>query len=280
VHYGLCTFPTEYSISPAELARAAEERGFESLWVAEHSHIPASRRTPFPAGGDLPRIYYEVMDPFVALATAASVTTTLKLATGVCLLVQRDAIQTAKMVASLDQLSQGRFLFGVGAGWNAEEIEQHGTPFARRGTVLRERIEAMKRLWTDERAEYHGEFVRLEPSFAWPKPRQKPWPPIHVGGGWPAGAKRAVQWGDGWIPVGIPDVAAAKLPELRRMAEAAGRDPARLEVSIYYAPADVPALVRLRDAGIARVVFGVPSEPAEKVLPLLDRLAATAREVG
>jgi len=280
VHYGLCTFPTGYSIPPADLARAAEERGFESLWVAEHSHIPASRRTPFPGGGELPKIYYDVMDPFVALASAASVTTKLKLATGVCLLIQRDPIQTAKMVASLDQLSRGRFLFGVGAGWNAEEMEHHGTPFARRTRVLRERIEAMKQLWTEQQAEYHGEFVDFGPSFAWPKPVQKPWPPIHVGGGWPGGARRAVRWGDGWIPVGIPDVAAAKLPELRRMAEEAGRDPAKIEVSIYYGPTEAQALARLREGGIARVVFGVPSEPAEKVLPLLDRLAATAREVG
>ena len=280
MHYGICTFPTEHSITPAELARAAEERGFESLWVAEHSHIPASRRTPYPGGGELPRIYYEVMDPFVALATAASVTSRIRLATGVCLLIQRDAIQTAKMVATLDQLSGGRFLFGVGAGWNAEEMENHGTPFAQRTRVLREKIEAMKRLWTEEQASYEGEFVRFEASFAWPKPVQKPHPPVHVGGGWPGAARRAVRWGDGWLPVGIPDVAAAKIPELRRMAEEAGRDPTSIEVSIYSAPTDADALARLRDAGIARAIFFVPSEPADKVLPLLDRLAATAREVG
>lgn len=280
MHYGLCTFPTDYSISPADLARAAEERGFESLWVAEHSHIPASRKTPFPAGGELPKIYYDVMDPFVALASAASVTTKLKLATGVCLLIQRDAIQTAKQVASLDQLSRGRFLFGVGAGWNAEEMEHHGTPFARRNRVLREKLEAMQRLWSDEQAEYHGEFVDFAPSFAWPKPAQKPWPPIHVGGGWPGGARRAARWGDGWIPVGIPEIAAAKLPAVRAMVEEAGRDPAKFEVSIYYGPTDAAALARLRDAGIARVVFGVPSARADEVLPLLDRLAATIRELG
>lgn len=280
MHFGLCTFPTEHSMTPADLAVAAEERGFESLWVAEHSHIPASRKSSFPGGGELPRIYYEVMDPFVALASAASVTTRLKLATGVCLLIQRDPIQTAKMVASLDQLSQGRFLFGVGGGWNAEEMAHHGTPFDRRWKVLRERIEAMQRLWSEEQAAYHGEFVDFEPSFAWPKPHQKPWPPIHVGGGWPGGARRALRWGDGWIPVGMPDVAIAKLPEFRRMAEDAGRDPARIDVSIYAAPTDVPTLVRLRDAGIARVAFFVPSSPRDRVLPLLDELAATAREIG
>lgn len=280
MQFGLCTFPTEHSITPSELAVAAEERSFESLWVAEHSHIPARRQSPFPGGGDLPRIYYEVMDPFVALASAASVTSRLKLATGVCLLIQRDPIQTAKMVASLDQLSQGRFLFGVGGGWNAEEMAQHGTAFERRWKVLRERIEAMQRLWSDEQAEYHGEFVDFEPSFAWPKPRQKPWPPIHVGGGWPGGARRALRWGDGWIPVGLPEVAIAKLPEFRSMAEEAGRDPARIEVSIYAAPTDAPTLARMRDAGIARVVFFVPSSPRDQVLPLLDGLAATATAIG
>jgi probable F420-dependent oxidoreductase len=280
MHFGLCTFPTERSIPPAELAVAAEERSFESLWLAEHSHIPASRITPFPGGGELPRIYYEVMDPFVALASAASVTTRLKLATGVCLVIQRDPIQTAKMVASLDQLSQGRFLFGVGGGWNAEEMAHHGTPFERRWRVLRERIEAMQRLWSEEQAEYHGEFVDFAPSFAWPKPRQKPWPPIHVGGGWPGGAQRALRWGDGWIPVGMHNAAVAKLPEFRRLAEEAGRDPAQLEVSLYAAPTDAATPAQLRAAGLARVVCFVPSSPRDQVLPLLDGLAATAREIG
>jgi probable F420-dependent oxidoreductase len=280
MQYGLCTFPTDYSIPPADLAVAAEQRGFESLWVAEHSHIPASRRSAFPGGGELPKIYYDVMDPFVALATAAAVTTRIKLATGVCLLIQRDPIQTAKMVASLDQLSRGRFLFGVGGGWNAEEMAHHGTEFGSRWKVLRERIAVMKALWTEKEAAYEGEFVHLEPSFAWPKPLQKPHPPIHVGGGWPGGAKRAVKWGDGWIPVGMPDAALEHLPELRRMAEEAGRDPARIEVSIYACPPEPELLRRLRDGGVARVVFFVPSELAEKVLPLLDRHADLAREVG
>jgi probable F420-dependent oxidoreductase len=280
VEYGLCTFPTDYSITPADLAVAAEERGLESLWVAEHSHIPASRRTPFPGGGELPKMYYDALDPFVALASAASVTSRIKLATGVCLVIQRDPIQTAKQVASLDQLSKGRFLFGVGAGWNAEEMAHHGTPFERRFRILRERIEAMKALWTQERAEYHGEFVELEPSFAWPKPLQKPGPPIHVGGAWPGAARRAIAWGDGWIPVGDLAGAAGKMADFRKMAEEAGRDPAALEVSVYYCPPDPALLGRAREAGIARAVFGVPPEPRDKVLPLLDRVAAVAREVG
>jgi probable F420-dependent oxidoreductase len=280
VRYGVCTFPTDYSISPADLAVAAEERGFESLWVAEHSHIPASRKTPFPGGGELPKMYYDALDPFVSLASAASVTTRLKLATGICLVIQRDPIQTAKEVASLDQISKGRFLFGVGAGWNAEEMAHHGTPFERRFRILRERIEVMKALWTQERAEYDGEFVKLAPSFAWPKPAQKPWPPIHVGGTWPGAARRAVAWGEGWIPVGDLAGVAGKMEAFRKMATEAGRDPATLEVSVYYAPPDPALLGRAREAGVTRAVLGVPPEPRDKVLPLLDRLAKIAKEVG
>jgi probable F420-dependent oxidoreductase len=281
MQYGICTFPTDYSTPFPELARAAEERGFESIWVAEHSHIPASRKTPFPGGGELPKMYYDALDPFVVLAAAASVTRTLKLATGVCLVIQRDPIQTAKQVASLDQVSGGRFLFGVGAGWNLEEMANHGTTDPeRRGTLLRERIEAMKAIWTQKEAEYHGEFVDFDPVFAWPKPVQKPHPPIHVGGAWPLAARRAVKWGDGWIPVGDPEGAVKRLPELHAMAKAAGRDPASIEVSIYFAPPDPALLGRLRDAGVTRAIFGVPTEPREKVLPILDRYRELARQVG
>ena len=281
MHYGLCTFPTDYSTPFPELAVAAEERSFESIWVAEHSHIPASRKTPFPGGGELPKMYYDALDPFVVLAAAASVTRTIRLATGVCLVIQRDPIQTAKQVASLDQLSQGRFLFGVGAGWNLEEMANHGTKDPeRRGTLLRERIEAMKAIWTQKEAEYHGEFVDFDPLFAWPKPVQKPHPPIHVGGRWPQAARRAVKWGDGWIPVGDADGAVKRMPELRAMAKDAGRDPASLEVSIYFAPAEPALLAKLRDAGVARAIFGVPSEPREKTFPILDRYRELARQVG
>ena len=281
MRYGLCTFPTDYSTPFPELAVLAEERGFESIWVAEHSHIPASRRTPFPGGGELPKMYYDALDPFVVLAAAAGVTRTIQLATGVCLVIQRDPIQTAKQVASLDQLSKGRFLFGVGAGWNLEEMANHGTTDPeRRGTLLRERIEAMKAIWTQEKAEYHGEFVDFDPIFAWPKPVRKPHPPVHVGGAWPLAARRAVRWGDGWIPVGDPEGALRRLPEFRAMAKDAGRDPAKLEVSIYFAPPDPALLGKLRDGGVARAILGVPTEPREKVLPILDRYAELARKVG
>lgn len=283
MHYGLATFPTDTSIPATELAIAAEERGFESLWVAEHSHIPASRRSPWPGGAELPKMYYEVMDPFVVLAAAAAVTTTLKLATGICLVVQRDPIQTAKEVASLDRVSRGRFLFGIGAGWNAEEMAHHGTrDFPRRFKLMRERVEAMKALWTETKAEYHGEFVELEPSFAWPKPLQEPHPPIHVGGGFPGAARRAIRYGSGWMPIlGRGDQDAVGLaPRFRAMAEAAGRDPASLEISVYGVPPDEDTLRRLRGAGIDRIVFGVPSKGAGDVLPLLDTYAGLAQAVG
>src|SRR5438270_975762 len=219
---GAAIFFTDYSMGPAALGRALEERGFGSLWAPEHSHIPLSRRTPFPQGGELPKKYYDVMDPFVTLAAAATATTRLQLATGVCLVTQRDPIQTAKQVASLDHISGGRFIFGVGSGWNAEEMEDHGTAFATRHKLARERIEAMKVIWTEDAAAYHGEFVNFGPMAAWPKPVQKPHPPVIVGGAFPYGARRALRYGNGWMPIaGRPphgDLAQV-VPMFRRMAE-------------------------------------------------------------
>ena len=193
-------FFTDYSMSPTELARALEDRGFDSLWVPEHSHIPLTRKSPFPSGGDLPKKYYDVMDPFVVLGAAAAVTKKLLLGTGICLIAQRDPIQTAKQVASIDQISGDRFLFGVGNGWNEDEMANHGTAFASRHKLARERIEAMKEIWTKSKAEYHGEFVNFEPMMAWPKPVQNPHPPIIVGGAFPYGARRALHYGNGWMP--------------------------------------------------------------------------------
>jgi probable F420-dependent oxidoreductase len=280
--YGLTIFPTDYSIHPAELARAAEGRGFESLWVAEHSHIPCSRKTPWPGGAELPKMYYDVVDPFVALAMAAAATTRLKVGTGICLVIQRDPIQTAKEVASLDLLSGGRFLFGVGGGWNVEEMANHGTRFETRWKLLRERIEAMKKIWTEKQAEYHGELVDFEPIFAWPKPKQKPHPPIHVGGAFPGGMKRALRYGDGWIPIsgrgdGDP---VAHLPALREEAAKLGRSLDGFEVSIYAAPSDEGKLAKLRDAGIARAVFMLPPAGRDDVVKLLDRYAELAQKVA
>src|SRR3984893_10740628 len=198
--FGAAMFFTDYSMAPGKLAQGLEARGFESLWAPEHSHIPVSRASPFPNGGDLPKQYYDVMDPFVTLTAAAAATKMLKVGTGVCLVQQRDPIQTAKLVASIDQVSAGRFLFGVGSGWNAEEMADHGTAFKSRHKVARERIEAMKTIWTESKAEYHGEFVNFDPMMTWPKPVQKPHPPILVGGDFPYSARRAVRYGDGWMP--------------------------------------------------------------------------------
>ncbi len=278
--YGLTIFPTDASIAPAELAREAEGRGFESLWFPEHSHIPARRESPWPGGPELPKMYYDVMEPFVALASAAAVTKTIKLATGICLVVQRDPIQLAKNVATLDRVSNGRFLFGVGAGWNAEEMRNHGTDFSKRTSVMRERVLAMKEIWTKSKPEFHGKHVDFDPIMTWPKPVQKPHPPIHVGGGFPGGAKRAVEYGDGWMPIFGRDSIVARLPELRGMLEAAGRDPAKFEVSIFAMGSQRAEVEKARDAGVTRVIFGLPPEPAEKLLPLLDRHAELARSVG
>jgi probable F420-dependent oxidoreductase len=281
MQFGASIFFTDYSISPIELALALEERGFESLWVAEHSHIPVPRRTPAPGGGELPKRYYDVMDPFVTLSAAAAVTKQLKLGTGVCLVIQRDTIQTAKLVASLDQVSNGRFLFGIGGGWNAEEIENHGTQFASRFKKMREQIEAMKEIWTKSTAEYHGEIVDFTPMMTWPKPVQKPHPPVILGGAFPWAARRAIRYGDGWIPIAGAGRADPQeyLPRFRQMAEEAGRDP-RLPVTLGGAPEDAGLLERYRELGVVRVNFPVPPAKADEVMPLLDRLAKLRQQVG
>ena len=277
MHHGVMMFVTDYSMGPAELAVAAEERGFESLWFPEHSHIPASRRSPWPGGPELPKMYYDVMDPFVALGAAAAVTDTIKLATGICLVIQRDPIQTAKEVATLDRISGGRFLFGVGAGWNAEEMEDHGTDFGTRFELMRERVLAMKAIWTEDEAEYHGDYVDFDPMKAWPKPARKPHPPVLVGGGFPHGARRAIDFGEGWMPIGGRDLDIAELlPRFRQMVAEADREPDDLPVTAYGAKADADTVARLGDAGVDRVVYGLPSATADEVLPILDRHAALA----
>jgi probable F420-dependent oxidoreductase len=283
MQFGAAMFFTDYSMPPGDLGRAMEERGFESLWAPEHSHIPVSRRSPFPNGGDLPKQYYDVMDPFVTLTTAAAMTKTLKVGTGVCLVQQRDPIQTAKLVASIDQVSGGRFLFGVGSGWNAEEMEDHGTPFKSRHKVARERVEAMKVIWTQSKAEYHGEFVNFDPMMTWPKPVQKPHPPVIVGGAFPYGARRAIRYGDGWVPhAGRPeyDDVSVFLPQFHQMVKEAGRDIASLPVTMFRVVEELDKLRHYRDIGIARVVITLPSAGAGDVLPILDRWAEKIRQMG
>ena len=280
---GAAMFFTDYSMAPDELARALEERGFESLWAPEHSHIPLVRQVSHPSGGELPKMYYDVMDPFVTLTAAAMATTTLKLGTGICLVVQRDPIQTAKSVASLDRISGGRFLFGVGNGWNREEIENHGTAFETRHKLARERIEAMQAIWTQSKPEYHGEFVDFAPMMTWPKPVQKPHPPVIVGGAFPWGARRAIRYGNGWMPHRVrqhyADVAAL-VPQFHAMVEEAGRPLDEVPVTIWGAKEERDALLADRDLGVERVVVSLDAAKRDAILPELDRWAALARLVA
>jgi probable F420-dependent oxidoreductase len=280
--FGALMFFTDYAISAMEFAQALEARGFESVWAPEHSHIPTSRKSPWPGGGELPKVYYEAMDPFVSLTAAAVATTRLKLATGVCLVQQRDPIQTAKLVASIDHISNGRFLFGVGGGWNAEEMADHGTEFRTRFKLVRERIEAMKEIWTKTKAEYHGEMIDFPEMMAWPKPVQKPHPPILVGGAFPHAARRAVRYGDGWAPIagrgpegGVDHV----LPRFREMVKEAGRDPESMPVTLFGVTQDADRLARYRDQGIARVVVMLPSAGSSDMLPMLEGWAELIHRV-
>jgi probable F420-dependent oxidoreductase len=274
--FGASMFFTEYSMSPGELGQALEARGFESVWAPEHSHIPSSRISQPASGGPLGRQYYDVMDPFVTLTAAAMATKSLKVATGVCLVIQRDTIQTAKLVASLDRVSGGRFLFGIGGGWNQEEMADHGTQFKTRFKKMREQIEAMRAIWTEAEPEYHGDIVNFPKMKSWPKPVQKPHPPVIVGGAFPYSARRAVRYGNGWVPnASRPQYADVTefLPQYRQMAMDAGRSPADLPVTIFGAPEDLDRLKRHRDLGIARAVVSLPSADAKEVLPALDRWA-------
>ena len=274
---GAAIFFTDYSISPTALAVALEERGFNSLWVAEHSHIPVTRRFTHPQGeAALTKQYYDVMDPFVTLSAAAAVTTRLKLGTAVCLIVQRDTIQTAKSVASLDQISKGRFLFGIGCGWNAEEMEDHGTVYETRTRKMREQVEAMQEIWTKDVAEYHGQIVDFPAMNSWPKPVQKPHPPVIVGGAFRLAARRALRYGDGILPA-APSAGSGSpeefMPRWRQMAEEAGRDWRSLSVTLGGAPEDLDLLKRNRDLGVTRMTVRLPASKEDEILPLLDRWA-------
>jgi probable F420-dependent oxidoreductase len=269
MHYGVVMFSTHYAIRPDELGRAVEQRGFESLWVPEHTHIPASRISPWPGGPNLPKEYWHSYDPFVALTMAAAVTTKIKLGTGICLVIERDPITTAKEVASLDHLSNGRFLFGIGGGWNAEEMENHGTAFKSRWRVLRERVLAMKAIWTQEEATYRGELVNFERIWSHPKPVQKPHPPILMGGDGATTFDRVLEFCDGWMPIaGRMGNVTEKIATLQKRAKEAGRGP--IPVTAFMPKPDRAVLEPLEAAGVERVVLGVPSETGDKVLPLLD----------
>jgi probable F420-dependent oxidoreductase len=274
---GAFYFPTDYGIDISELARALEERGFESLFLCEHTHIPVSRRSPYPGGGELPKRYFHTHDPFVALSFAATATRKLKLGTGIALIPQRDPIITAKSVASLDQLSGGRFIFAIGGGWNVEEMENHGARYETRFKLLRERVLAMKALWTKEEAEFRGEFVNFDPVWLYPKPRQKPHPPILLGGETDYTVQRVVEFCAGWFPrprAGWePTSAVTRLGEAAR---AAGRDPATLSITVFNAPANAAALAPYREAGIDRVLLEVPDASRDDILRVLDKNAPLA----
>jgi probable F420-dependent oxidoreductase len=273
---GLAILLADYSMPPARLGRMAEERGFESLFLAEHTHIPVSRETPYPGGTELPREYSHTVDPFVGLAAAAAVTERLKLGTGVCLVIERDPIVTAKEVATLDHVSNGRFLFGIGAGWNIEEMRNHGTDPGTRFTRMRESVEAMKAIWTQDEPEYHGRIVDFDPIWSWPKPVQKPHPPVLVGGLGEKVLDRVVAYGDEWIPnrVKSPEALGERIEELQRRAEAAGRG--RIPVTVFGAKPEVRLLERLRGAGVTRSLFYLRPEEPDAVERQLDELAEAA----
>jgi probable F420-dependent oxidoreductase len=271
---GVMTFPTAYSMAVGELAAALEERGFESLWLTEHSHIPVAH-SPWPGGDKLPASYYDVYDPIVALAVAAEHTTTLRLGTAVLIMPQRDPIQLAKSLATIDVISAGRLEVGIGGGWNLAEMANHGTDPARRFRRMREGAEAMVAIWTEDTAEYHGELIDFDPIQAWPKPVQRPHPKIHVGGAAPSALQRVIRYGDGWIPMtgrGEGELV-DHVRELRRLASVAGRDPDALEVTVCGAPQDRATLDGYIDAGVDRVLFVLPSKGRDEILSRLDRLA-------
>jgi probable F420-dependent oxidoreductase len=280
MHCGVTLFPTDYSIQPHDLATEAEARGFESMWLPEHSHIPTSRKSPWPGGGELPKHYYDSYDPFVSLGAAAAVTKKIKLGFGICLVIERDPIHTAKEVSTLDRLSNGRVLFGIGGGWNAEEMANHGTSFETRFKLMRERIQAMKEIWTQTKPKFAGELVKFDEMMQWPKPVQKPHPPIIVGGAFPHAARRAVAYGDGWIPIGGRGLDPLDaLTQFHKMAKDAGRDPKSLSFDVFAAPREADTLKRYRDAEVTRAIWMFPSKGRDEVLPMLDQCAALMRQL-
>ena len=266
---GAYFFPTAYSVDVVELATELEQRGFESLLVPEHTHIPVSRKTEWPGGGDLPKEYYHTYDPFVALSFVAGATKTIKIGTGICLIPQRDPIATAKSVASLDHLSKGRFIFGIGGGWNVDEMENHGAQYSSRFKLLKENILAMKQFWTEEKGEFHGKFVDFDPAFSWPKPAQRPHPPIILGGETDYTLKRVVDFCDGWLPRPRADIVDG-MARLRRVAEEGGRDLSSISVTVFGAPPEKEKLQSYDELGIHRALLRIPTEDRDTCFKLLD----------
>lgn len=275
--FGVSMFPTDYSIGPVEVAKAAEERGFDSLFFPEHTHIPASRATPFPGGGDLPKDYWHAHDPFVALAAAAAVTERLLLGTGICLVIERDPITLAKEIASLDTISNGRSIIGIGAGWNREEMENHGANFRHRWAITREKVLAMREIWNNDAAEYHGEWVDFDPIWSYPKPVQAGGPPIWIGANSRWVFDRIAEYADGWLPIG--GLGSGNMERLKTALEAKGRNVEDLDLALFGAPPDAAQVRGRIGQGFDHVTFGLPARPADEVLPVLDRYATVVNEI-
>ncbi|MDE2639052.1 MAG: LLM class F420-dependent oxidoreductase [Chloroflexota bacterium] len=278
--FGVTMFPTDYSIQPVALGRALEERGFESVFFPEHTHIPASRRSRWPGGEELPPEYWHTHDPFVALGAIAATTERLKLGTGICLIPERDPILLANVVASLDLISNGRVLLGIGAGWNAEEMENHGTAFNDRWPVTKERIQAMRQIWTQEEAEFHGAHVDFDKIWSYPKPVQAGGPPVLIGADTPWAHRRVVDYADGWLPIfGRSDVRDS-LAALRIVAEQAGRDISTIHLSVFGVPPKEEIVTGLIEAGFQRILFWLPPAGEDEIIPRLDRYAAFIESLG
>ena len=275
---GAFYFPTDYGINLAELGRALEDRGFDSLFVPEHTHIPVSRKSPFPGGGELPKRYAHTHDPFVGLAFAAAATRKLLLGTGICLVPQHEPIVTAKAIASLDQLSGGRFIFGIGGGWNVDEMENHGATYKTRFAIMREYVLAMKEIWTKEAAAYHGKYVKFDPIWSWPKPQRKSGPPIILGGETDYTLQRVVEYCDGWFPRPRAGFTGALAVErLKKMAEGKGRDPKSLTITVFGAPPDAAVLDEYTKAGIQDSVLAIPDLSRDEILKHIDKIAPLAK---
>jgi probable F420-dependent oxidoreductase len=274
--FGVTIFPTDYAIQPVELARAVEERGLDSLFFPEHTHIPASRLTPFPGGTDLPKMYWHTHDPFVALAACAAVTSRIRLGTGICLVIERDPITLAKEIASLDVISGGRVVLGIGAGWNREEMENHGADYQHRWKIVREKVLAMREIWTQEAAEFHGDFVDFDPIWSYPKPVQEGGPPIWIGANSRWVFDRVADYADGWMPIG--GLGSGNMERLEQALAAKGRQVADLDLALFGAPTDYDALKGRLEQGFDELVFWLPDAGSDKVLPVLDDIAALAEK--
>ena len=275
--FGVSMFPTDYSIQPAAFARAVEDRGFDSLFFPEHTHIPTSRKTPFPGGGDLPQMYWRSHDPFVALSVCAAVTERIRIGTGICLLIERDPITTAKEVASLDMISNGRAVLGIGAGWNREEMENHGADYVHRWKIVREKVLAMREIWNNDEAEFHGDWVDFDPIWSWPKPVQAGGPPVWIGANSPWVFDRIAEYADGWMPIG--GIGSGNMDRLKAAMDQHERDIRDLDLVLFGTMPD-PEQIRGRiDQGFDEIILNVPSDSADRVLPLLDRYAELVKTV-